>query len=90
MKIKNIFIKNGDEKIFLDENKNNFSELIDEKFLNEKDLIELNVEIKLIPFGKFKFEENENINKKNEEKIKPRYIDQSGNIFFLLKGNKIK
>ena len=70
-KINSIFIKKENKEIvFIDKNIKVFSE-IDENILNESDSLDFGVEIEIIPFGKFEFE-NEKIFIENKDEKKKK------------------
>ena len=93
MKINSIFVKNkeNDKKMVVEKNIKLIFE-INENILNENNTLDFKVEIELIQFGERNFE-NELCSLENKEEgefKKKRYIDRNGNIFFVLKGKKIK
>ena len=82
---------NQKEKLDLNENIEYFSQ-IEESILNKNETLEMSVEIEVIPFGKSDFEDEDGEKKEEElyQENKERYVDQKGNIFFILEGLRKK
>ena len=80
MRISKLIIVQSNQERILVEKKNHFSE-IEEKLLKENEIIELFLEIELLPFGKFVFGKEE-----SKKEIKGRHIDGEGNIIIVISG----
>ena len=86
IKLKSIFLidQNTKQKHFIDEKINLFSD-IDQNILRQNHILQFGIDIEVIPFGKFKFDNNpeHDVNLKTDF---PRSLDEKGNITVYLKG----